>query len=101
MTERYDEHNETLWIWCTLGEDDLIAEDEIQGWIDALKRQHAPDGRPIRHVNYVFLDHGAAEYNHYPLKFAKLGTYVGSLDDPLPFDEADGVSFDTKDDIGM
>lgn len=101
MTERYDQSNETLWIASAIGEDELIPNEEIQQWIDALKVHHLPDGRPVRHVNYVFTDHGAAEYNHYPLKFARLGTYVGSLDDPDPFDEEDGVSFDTKDDIGM
>ncbi len=101
MTERYDNATETLWIVSEIGEDDLIDNDEIQTWIDALKNHHAPDGRAIRHVNYVFTDHGAAEYNHYPLKFAKLGTFVGDLDDPQPFDESDSVSFETKDDIGM
>lgn len=100
MTERYDDATGTLWITSNLGEDDLIPNDEIQRWIDALKAQHTPDGRPLRHVNYVFTDAGAAEYNHYPLKFAKIGTYVGSLDDSEPYAE-DGVSFDTKEDFGM
>lgn len=101
MTERYDQANETIWIASHIGEDELVENDEIQGWIDALKVHHTPDGRPLRHVNYVFIDAGAAEYNHYPLKFAKIGTFIGDLDDPAPFDENDGISFDTKDDIGM
>lgn len=101
MTERYDQATETLWIHSTIGEDDLIEEEIIQTWIDAIKNHHTPDGRPVRHVNFVFEDYGAAEYNHYPLKFAKLGTFVGSLEEPVPFAEGDHVSFDTEDDFGM
>lgn len=101
MNERYDEKNSTLWITSDLGGDDLIPNDEIQGWITALAEGRTEDGRALRHVNYVFSDEEAAEYNHHALKFARIGTFVGDLDDSSPFDESDGVSFDTKEDFGI
>ena len=101
MNERYDDVAETLWVTCDLGEDDLIPNEEIQKWIDALKERYLPDGRPLRHVNYVFSDRGCAEYNHYPLKFAKIGTFLGTLQEPEPFDEMGSASFEAADDFGM
>ena len=100
MNERYDEKSGTLWIACDLGPDDLVANDEIQGWIEALKKGRTDDGRALERVNYVFSDNGAAEYNHHALKFARVGTYTGSLTSPKPLDE-DEVDFATKDDFGI
>ncbi len=100
MNERYDETNKTLWVACDLGPDDLVPEDDIQGWIEALKEGRAPDGREIQRINYVFDDRESAEYNHHALKFARIGTWVGSLDENEPFDE-DAVSFATEDDFGV
>jgi hypothetical protein len=101
MTERYDESTQTLWIHSNATGDDLIPNEEIQQWIDALGGGQTPDGRPLQHVNYVFADADAAEYNHQPLKFARVGTFVGDLEDNEPYDADDGVSFDTKADFGI
>lgn len=101
MSQRYDEENETLWIKSLATADDLVPNDEIQEWITALKRGQAPDGRSIRHVNYVFEESGAAEYNHQALRFARLGTFVGNLDDNEPYDSDDGVSFEPREDFGI
>lgn len=100
MNEQYDETSKTLWIACDLGPDDLVPEDEIQGWIDALKAGRTTDGRELARVNYVFSDRESAEYNHHALKFARVGTYVGNLDEKEPLDE-DEVSFATEDDFGI
>lgn len=100
MNERYDEKSGTLWVACDLGPDDLVANEEIQGWIDALKAGRTKDGRDLKRVHYVFSDREAAEYNHHALKFARVGTYTGSLQNPEPLDE-DEVDFATKDDFGI
>ena len=101
MAQRYDEQKQTLWITSDLGGDDLVPNDEIQEWITALQEGRLEDGRAVRHINYIFSDREAAEYNHHALKFARLGTYVGDFAGPEPLDEDDGVSFDTKADFGM
>ena len=100
MNERYDEQTGTLWIASALGPDDLVPNDEIQGWIDALKAGRTPDGRELHHLNYVFANEEAADYNYHALKFARIGACVGTLDDPRPVGD-DAVDFDTKDDFGI
>lgn len=100
MNERYDDQTGTLWLECNLGPDDLVPNDEIQTWIDALKAGRTADGRELNHVNYVFSDEEAANYNYHALKFARVGAYVGSLGKPRPVGD-DEVAFDTKDDFGI
>lgn len=101
MAQRYDEETETLWIQSLATGDDLVPNDEIRDWTEALERGRTPDGESIRHVNYVFQDRRAAEYNHQALRFARLGTYVGDLDDNEPYSDAEGVEFTTQEDFGI
>jgi hypothetical protein len=101
MASRYDKKTETLWVKSLATGDDLVPNDEIREWVNALKRGRTPEGQPVRRINYVFQDPRAAEYNHQALRFAKLGTYVGDLVENEPYESAEDVEFTTEEDFGI
>jgi hypothetical protein len=97
--QRYDEKTQTIWIDRGDSEE-LIPRHELQSWVQAIKQGVTADGRALRFVNYVFSSEAAAEYNHQPLDFARVGTYVGGLESSVRF-HGEGSSFDTVEDFGI
>lgn len=100
MTQRYDKKSKTMWLYRKYSADTLVPESEVNQWSKALRDGKAPTGEALSAVNYIFNSQDNAEYNHHMLAFAKLGTYVGTLDANRPVD-GDAPSFATKDDFGI
>lgn len=100
LTQRYDKKSKTMWLYRKYSADTLVPESEVNQWSKALRDGKAPTGEALSAVNYIFNSQDNAEYNHHMLAFAKLGTYVGTLDANRPVD-GDAPSFATKDDFGI
>lgn len=100
--QRYDEDTHTLWLWRDYDDPDtLVEEGEVRRWSEVVRDGETEDGRSISHVNYVFADEATAEYNHAPLTFASLGVYVGSLEDPEPYEDGEDLDFEVREDFGI
>ncbi len=100
--QRYDRTTKTQWLFRRYDDPDtLVPEDEVRQWSKALRDGQGADGQSLSKVNYIFADEDTAEYNHHALAFARLGTYVGSLDRHRRYGEDETPSFDTKDDFGI
>ena len=97
--QRYDSATKSVWVLCDTDGDTLVPNDELRTWVAALKSGETSDGKDLSAVNYVFSDRESAEYNQQPLGFSNIGTYVGSLDNPVSL--GDAPSFDTKEDFGV
>lgn len=100
MSEKYDKATGTLWVQSDADGDTLVESSQIQSYTKALQAGELPDGRSLASVNFVFPNSDGAVYNHQALAFSNMGTYIGSLDSPEPFDE-DSPAFDTRKDFGM
>jgi len=99
--QRYDASTKTMWLWRKYGDKDtLVPNDELMSWSEQAREGRTSDGKALSAVNYVFADGQTAAYNSDALSFAKVGTYVGSLDDPKEFD-GDDPSFGVREDFGM
>lgn len=97
----YDGGSKTLWFLRHYDDPDtLVPNDEIRAHIETLKAGQDEAGRDIAAINYVFVDRATAEYNHQPLSFTQLGTFVGDRHSHEPFDE-DAPSFGTREDFGI
>ena len=99
VQERYDEATETMWV-DRQGDTELVPREEMQTWIDALRDRKTADGKPLKAVHYIFAQREAAEYNQQALAFAKIATYVGTLDQCEPIG-GDSPSFQVAEDFGM
>jgi len=93
---QYDKKTEILWIQSQADGDTLVDETP---WT-ALLKSGLFEGQTLKGINIVFSDPEGAEYNQHPLAFSKIGTFVGSLDAPKPYD-GDPASFDAKEDFGV
>lgn len=100
--QRYDAKTKVMWLYREYDDPDtLVPSDELKSWSKAARDGSAPDGSPLVGVCYVFGHEDTAEYNHAPLQFARVGTFVGSIDDPKPFDSDEELDFATKSDFGI
>lgn len=99
MTQRYDATTQTLWISSDLDEDSLLPSDELETLAGYLQAKKMPDGRPVGSINVVFTNRGAAEYNESALSFSRVGTFVGTLNNPSKF--SDSTEFGVKEDFGV
>lgn len=101
-TDKYDAKDKTMWLYRDYGSaDTLVPDAEMDGWSAAVRKGETPDGDPLKAANYVFTDRGAAEYNHQPLAFSKLGCYVGKESAKRPYSSGDDPSFESKEDFGL
>ena len=77
----------------------LVPKDELQRWQRVLDDGKDDDGRPVEAVRYVFDDEASAKYNHQPLAFAGLESYVdtGGGDQPV----GDDPDFSVREDFGI
>lgn len=100
---RYDKKHQTMWVYHDFDKPKtLVPADELKDWSNQRNKGETKDGRPLAQVNYVFAHEQSAEYNHQPLAFAKMGVYVGDLDDSEPYQSDDGEpSFETRKDFGI
>lgn len=100
---RYDKKNQTLWIYRKFDKPmTLIPKDELQAWSKELGAGESADGKPLKSINIVFGDEQSAEYNQQPLAYAKLGVFVGDLDNPARFSGSEEApSFETRSDFGI
>ena len=100
MSERYEPSSKTLWVASKADGDTLVSNDLIKTWTAALASGKLADGRAVSTINVVFQDPGGADYNSTALSFAKVGTFIGSVENPKKHAGED-PTFDTKDDFGI
>lgn len=99
---RYDADQKLMWVYRSFPKPKtLVPEDELQKWIDALKAGETPEGDELELVRYVFPEEETAEYNHQALTYARIGTFLGDLDNPVPFEAGDEPNFETREDFGI
>ena len=100
---RYDEKTKTYWVAYDLGDSEsLVPNDELRGWIKAVKKGKSKEGKEVEAVNYIFADEENAEYNHQALAYGNIGTYVGSHKKKQKFESAEGTpEFGTEEDFGI
>ena len=77
----------------------LVPKDELKRWTDVVTEGEDDQGRPVDAVRYVFSDEETAEYNHQPLAFARLQTWVKVDGQEKPW--GDDPGFSVREDFGI
>lgn len=99
--ERYDAATKTLWVFRAYDDPfSLMDEQEVRTLSHAV-RDGQWEGKPLSRVGVVFGHEDTAEYNHHALAFARLGTYIGTLDAPVAYDTDDEATFEAREDFGI
>lgn len=103
-TAFYDADEETLWVARRfLSPKTRVPKDEVFHWTAFLKNgESTEDGRPVKRVNFLFIDEETAAYNYQTLNFAGLGVYYQEGGNRIPYVSPDGeVSYDVRSDFGI
>lgn len=77
----------------------LVPKDELKRWTDVVSAGKDDQGRPVKAVRYVFNDEETARYNHQPVAFAGLETFVESDGDEKSI--GDDPNFSVREDFGI
>lgn len=77
----------------------LVPKEELKRWTNVVDAGRDDEGRDVDAVRYVFDDEETAEYNHQPLGFAGLQTFVIRDGDEEPW--GDEPDFSVREDFGI
>lgn len=77
----------------------LVPKEELNRWRHVVERGEDDQGRSVEAVRYVFDDVETAKYNHQPITFAGLETYVESNGDEESV--GDDPKFSVREDFGI
>lgn len=102
MSEKieYDGASQVVKIYRTMPDaKSLVPNEELRKWTKVAQDGKDEKGRAVKAVRYIFDDPDAARYNHQPLAFAGLQTFVveGGKENPV----GDDPSFSTREDFGI
>ena len=96
----YDGDNQLIKVYRSFSKPKtLVPNGELQKWTDIVKAGEDDKGRTVKAVRYIFDDEETARYNHQPVAFAGLQTYVETKAGEEPY--GDDPNFSVREDFGI
>jgi hypothetical protein len=103
-TAFYDPAEETLWIARRFFDvNTRLPKEEVRQWAQFLKRgDPTEDGRPVKKVNYLFIDRQSAAANYQVLSFVGVGVFYQEGGNRIVYIPPGGpVQFEVQTDFGI
>ncbi len=96
----YDADNRTIKVYRSFQKPKtLVPKDELKRWTNVVDAGRDDQGRKVDAVRYVFDEEETAEYNHQPVAFAGLKTFVIRDGKEVPWGEE--PKFSVREDFGI
>lgn len=96
----YDADNNLIKVYRSFSEPKtLVPKKELGHWTEVIEDGEDDQGRTVDAVHYVFDNETTARYNHQPVTFAGLKTFVDAGEGEEPY--GDDPGFSVRKDFGI